>query len=347
MCACIYIFMALSEMLIGFGFSLFSGMTIAQTQENQFTFAIGTLSSKFLAYIFTLFIRKKSFMVSNNPLGRCTLLLFSLPTASLLIMLVFLMSCYKIDDLGYSIMVIISSGVLIFANFMVFEIMNRQNRMMENEMQLSFYEKYLQSQKLHYEELYQHQNELHNFRHDTKNTLISLIGLLKAGETEKAVGVMEKSLDFLTDGGIVDSHNPVIDALLQAKINSAKESGIELKSFIRLEYPIEIDEIELGIVLGNALDNAIEAAEKITDSGSKTINCQIITVSGLIVITVENPIEQKIDTKALETTKADKSLHGYGVKSIKSIASRYGGTADFECNENKFTVRINMVNKKV
>ncbi len=341
----VYIFMGLSEMIIGFGFGLVSGMSIQETQENPFTFALGTLSSKFMAYFFSLIIRNSGIDISNRPLQRNMVLLFSLPAATLLIMLVFLMGCYKIDELSYRMLIVVASIVMLFANIMVFEIISRQNKSLEAEIQLSFYEKYLNSQKQHYEELYKHENEMSKFRHNTKTILLSLIGLIKAGESEKALEVMEKNVGVLSGGAVVNSRNPVVDALLQAKSNLARENGIELSHIIRIEEPIEIDEIELGIIIGNALDNAIEATQKITENERKRIDFRMMSLSSLIAITVENPIEENIDTGNLSTTKSDKALHGYGVQSIKSIAERYGGSAEFECKDRKFLARISMVNK--
>ena len=186
------------------------------------------------------------------------------------------------------------------------------------------------------------------FRHDIRNRLVSLIGLLKQSQTEKAISEMESNLNWINEmnDNIVNSGNPVIDAILQSKLRDAKQKGISIEIFIRFSADVEIDEIELGIILGNALDNAIEAVEKITDGENKTIQFKLISTKDRISISIENPVKDNVDVNNLSTTKVNKFFHGYGVERIKQIARKYDGFANFTCENSIFTTNINMANIK-
>ena len=113
---------------------------------------------------------------------------------------------------------------------------------------------------------------------------------------------------------------------------------------MKLSDEINVDLLELGVLIGNALDNAIEATENIEDSTDKTIFASIITMGGRIVVSVENPVKAEIDTKRISTAKQDKVNHGYGLKSIKTIAQKYDGDVFVSCEGNIFTTSINICN---
>lgn len=107
--------------------------------------------------------------------------------------------------------------------------------------------------------------DFHRERHNLINKLIVLKNEIEHGEKENVIREIDKIIENNhTESYISDSGNQVIDALLNTKYSIAKENGIQflLKIFIPEELPI--NQCDLGVVLGNALDNAIEATEKCT-----------------------------------------------------------------------------------
>lgn len=104
---------------------------------------------------------------------------------------------------------------------------------------------------------------------------------------------------------------------------------------------ILINEIELAVIIGNLFDNAIEANEKIDNF--KYINALIDVDNGEINITMTNPLNKP--NPDLKTTKRDEEHHGLGIKSIKAIAQKYSGTANFVQENSAFNAYVNVVNK--
>lgn len=343
----LYLILALPEAIIGMTLTMLFDIDVAYTQSNELIFATCTITSKFLSYAFVLITRKRGFQTTNISSSKNIFWIYSLPIASLLIMILFLKCCYQIDDFGFQVIVLISSIVLTFANIAVFYIVDKLNELIETKEKLLFAELHINNQVLHYQELNKHQNELRIFRHDIKNRLLSLMALVKDGKSEKALQIMENNLNWLEEmnSNIINSGNPVVDAILQAKLYVAKDKNISMRISTKLAEEIKIDELELGIVLGNALDNAIEAVEKNTINDKKYISLTLMSTDGRISISVSNPVEEDINTEKLSTSKSDKEKHGYGIKSIRTIAQKYDGIVSFSCKNKTFDVSVNMANK--
>lgn len=343
----LYLINALSEAIIGMTLSLLFNVDISYLQSNTVIFATCTVTSKFLSYIFVLITRKRRFKLDSESQKQNVFWIYSLPVASVFIMLLFLRCCYIIEEFSFQIITLVSSIILAFANIAVFYIIDKLNELIETKEKLLFAELHISNQVLHYQELNKHQTELRIFRHDIKNRLVSLMALIKEDQTDKALQIMEKNLNWLDEmnNNIINSGNPIIDAILQSKLHVAKEKQVFLQISTKLAEEIIIDELELGIVLGNALDNAIEATEKLINNERKFVNLTLMSTEGRISISVTNPVADNIDTKRLTTSKKDKERHGYGIKSIQTIAQKYDGIALFTCEDKVFNVNINMANQ--
>ncbi len=335
-----------SEYVIGMVLTSVLQVDVSYLQNNPVIFAVCTLLSKFLAYIVVLVTKKKDFSLENYAKVKYFYLIYSLPVASLFIILLFLRCCYVIDDLSFQIMNLVSSVVLIFANISAFYIIDKINEMTQAKEKLMFTEKHINNQVIHYQELYKYQNELRVFRHDIRNRLFSLMAMVKDGQADKAIQIMENNLNWLEEmnNNIVNSGNPIVDALLQSKLHLAKEKKIKLNLQIKLAGEIKVDELELAIVLGNALDNAIEAVEKVPDKDKKFINLNLMSTDDRISMTVTNPVKDDVNTEKLKTTKPDKRNHGFGTGSIRTVARRYDGIVEFICKDKMFTVNLNICN---
>lgn len=336
---------ALSEAIVGVFISMVFKINIALSQENPILFAVCTLTSKFLAFVIILVAKRfKSDIQAKNKI---TVMVFLLPLASFLIMLLFLRCCYQINDNIFHIITLITSIILSVANVAIFYIIDKQNELIETKEKLLFAEKHINSQVIHYEELYKYQNELRSFRHDIKNILLSLVGLLKDSKTEKAINTIESSLDILDEQNrnIINTGIPVIDAILQSKLASAKGNGVDIKISSKIASEIRIDEIELGIIIGNALDNAVEAIKKDFPSENKEVVFNLVVTYDRISISIVNPVKEDIDTSNLTTSKADKENHGFGIKRIMTLAQKYDGLVSFSCENKAFTSSINLANQ--
>lgn len=329
--------------------TLLSGMLMGEEtldflQDDEIFLGMG-LICKFFSFILIFFVSKRIGKVELGVSKGVSTLLIVQPIATVFVTLVILKCTYELE----SIPAILFSAVavlMIASNLVTLFLIHRQKDYVEAKTRLSFANEQIENQLAHYEELYRYQNEIRTFRHDIKNKLLSVSGLLADGQIEKAVEAVKGEADFLDEAnnGIINSGNPAVDAVLQSKLTIADRKGIKLDFSVKLSGEIKVDLLELGVLIGNALDNAIEATENIEDSTDKTIFASIITMGGRIVVSVENPVKAEVDTKRIGTAKPDKINHGYGLKSIKTIAQKYDGDVFVSCEGNIFTTSINICN---
>ena len=108
---------------------------------------------------------------------------------------------------------------------------------------------------------------------------------------------------------------------------------------------IQISEIDLAIILGNALDNAIEAADKITEQDERKVSLTIKLHNNQIIIVVKNKVTTDVNTDDLKTNKKDVDYHGFGILSIKNLAKKYEGNVMFSCEDNTFQIYIVLKNE--
>ena len=95
-------------------------------------------------------------------------------------------------------------------------------------------------------------------------------------------------------------------------------------------------------LLGNAIDNAIESLRSVADEDKKVIRLDIFGRRNMSVIRVVNYLanEPKMENGMPVTTKLDKENHGFGLKSIKSIAEEYGGMIYISTENHEFTLVV-------
>lgn len=102
-----------------------------------------------------------------------------------------------------------------------------------------------------------------------------------------------------------------------------------IKTKVNIEYPhnTNIRSVDLTTILGNLLDNALEAVETAPDE-LRFLNLTIRRINAMLIIKVENGYGNALAENGgkLTTSKADKASHGWGLKSVQTAADRYDGT---------------------
>lgn len=177
--------------------------------------------------------------------------------------------------------------------------------------------------------------------HNYKNNIITLAQLTEQGKTAE---VKEYLKDEIQQLGIKMNYamtgNKVIDAVLATKKNSAEHKGINFYANGNIPDKCVIGDIDFTNIIGNLLDNAIEAAEKV-EKGNVSI--VIKPQKKFIIIKVKNSYDGNKNNK-LKTTKKDKEYHGIGLKSIKRIVEKYQGEFELEFKEKEVEATVLLLN---
>lgn len=209
------------------------------------------------------------------------------------------------------------------------------------ENQSSQLEKQVKAQVDYYKKIDRLNDDVRQFRHDYRNHLLCIQGMLKAQEYEEATSYVEELTEHTTASSpkFFTGHS-IADSILNDKSEYAQNIGAEIKySGIIHE---DIPPIDICIILANALDNALEACEKITDSSSKIISVKCDYFKPIQLICITNPVSENviINNNNIETSKSDKNNHGIGLYNIRKTVVKYNGEFDITCENNVFTLDI-------
>lgn len=214
------------------------------------------------------------------------------------------------------------------------------------------YEQQIQAQAEHYKTLAASNFETRRFKHDFKNISIAIEKLLADGKHEQALGLLQKYNNTLNSPGVFhttfDTGNGIADALLTDK--SEKASAFNAEITFNGAIPQDfLSPTDLCVILGNTLDNAIEACQKLDFQMNKTISISCNCNSGFLFLSINNPISEKviIHDNHIATTKENKTLHGFGLYSLHSVVKQYDGEVRLSSTDDCFTVDIDLCVKKL
>ena len=134
----------------------------------------------------------------------------------------------------------------------------------------------------------------------------------------------------------IRTNHAIIDAILNQKFLQAENNNIVLDIRAGDLSAIQIPDSLLVTIISNPIDNAIEACSIV--SVKKIVTIKIVIEEGILIFSVINPIAKpvKIINNQIETTKADKSIHGMGLKNVALALSKCNGDYEIICNENSF-----------
>lgn len=158
--------------------------------------------------------------------------------------------------------------------------------------------------------------------------------------SEEAIAEIEKTISLYDSN--INTGNEILDTILTAKSLLCAKNGISISCIAdgkKLRFMSQEDAYSL---LGNALDNAIEAVMKIENRDERIIGLNLQTVGNFIALNVYNTFSGQLlfEEGLPKTTKKDSAYHGYGVKSIKYIAEKYDGKVFVSASEDIFSLKI-------
>ena len=342
-----YVLGTLSEFITSSLFAVLFSLDIKTTAEGPFLI-LGILFSKFLTFIIVFFIRfKKQKVLYNNSLKK-TLIIFLIPCATIVVLLLQYHYFMVVPELKTTsvLMTLLSYIFLISSNIIVLDILEHLYQDAEKENQLRFAEKVIESQSVQYNQLLEHNKNIQRLRHDYKNALMGLISELEQENYTQAISDLKSQLDKLQLP--YNSAYPIgiIGTILNEKNEVATQNGIQIDFSHSELSQIRISEMDLAIILGNALDNAIEATQKLSeDNNNRFISVLIKVLNNQIVIVIKNPVAANVDVNNLTTTKNNSERHGFGLISMRNLVSKYEGEIALSCEDCIFQVHMVLRNQ--
>lgn len=189
------------------------------------------------------------------------------------------------------------------------------------------------------ENVKQQYEETRRIRHDLKQVYAVLSTLLSENKVAEAEEYLSRNYSEIESMEIlIDVGNDFINAILSSKLNRAKALGITVRCCV--DRSLKFDEADMCVLLGNMLDNAIEACEKC--AAPRFVELNIASREEQFLIEVANSVSENVlgENAVLSTTKPNAELHGFGTKSIRQIAEKYDGNVRYFQEGDIFTCEV-------
>ena len=333
----------LIEMIVWYSIGLVFDLSVSEHMEEPNTWIMGAILSKSVLLLIMNFVRLKfkNRKLFENRIYWLLFIVVFMPTA-LIDYLLFRLT-YTITEPFISLLAIIASIGLIISSFVVMFLYERFAVQAESANREQQYEQQLKSQAKHLDDILVMQNQIKGFRHDIKNHWVALRGYFQRNDYEGGIQYIDEMSDKLIEGETIDTGNVALDAIISTKKALAEERNIEFESTVQIPEKMPIDATDICIIFGNALDNAIEACEKIKDD-TKHIKLSVIFEEDAILCKVSNTIS-KGKKLSMKTTKADKENHGFGLENIKQALSKYNHVMKIDQTDKEFILSFIIFNK--
>lgn len=229
---------------------------------------------------------------------------------------------------------VISLVGLLYLNLSVFNYFESYDK----QIKLAALEKILEREDENYRTLAGSYDEIRNIKHDLKNQVELLNNLIKDKNYSAAEEHMKRLYNTVeTATSVCYTGNSSVDSIINLKGDYAKNNSIIFTTKIRVEK-IEFDSVGLCRILGNALDNAIEACQRL-NSEEKYICLAINQLDNKLIIEISNTTAP-VDINNLATSKENKAIHGIGMQSIKQTVSNMGGIMSCSYESGYFMMEI-------
>lgn len=326
------------EMLVLNVMCLIFGISATEVLTTPAYLLLGIIVSKALdlavGYAFCMKNRMKIIEINKTY----WLIFFLLFTSAVVTTFLILGMLSELNSSNYNIMAMVSCIGLYASTFLALYLYARsqqQNQIIRYQEQA---EQQMQAQLKHMDEIILRQNELRAFRHDINNQLTALSGYLDAGDLAGSRQYLAGISDHFKSASLaINTGNNALDAILSAKRALAENHGIRFTSKLRVQENLPIAPEDLCIIFGNALDNAIEACDRLPADAERTIALHLLQDAHTLTCIITNTAPSR-RSASFVTSKTDKAQHGFGLNNIREALDKYGVTPEITWEDGRFTL---------
>jgi len=308
--------------------------------DGSYRNSIGVIISKIMAFSEALLLHNYKISKEKQNVG-WSLWLFSIliPISTLVYEIMFVSSDYPSQN-----KVITSVIILFIINILSFYLYDSLSKSYVRQSILSILETENTLYSKQCEIMQSSTEELQEFRHDMNNQFIALSQLIKSEQYEEAEKQLSR-LTSLTKSKIIysTSGNVIIDGLINYKLQNALIDKIKVKTEIAVPKQINIETTDLVAILGNLIDNALNALADVSED-RRSLTIKVVFSRERLIIRTSNPYIGDVlckDGKIVSAKQSSKN-HGYGLNNIAKAVNKYKGYMDIDYTGNIFTVDILM-----
>ncbi|MBR1970243.1 MAG: GHKL domain-containing protein [Clostridia bacterium] len=298
---------------------------------------ISVIITKILLFYITRLILKQKY---KNPLANgAWLLLIIIPIISIISLSALMLAAINHEEI--KVYILTGMSCIVVANIITYYFFTMLNKDYDTKLKVKLLESQNENALKNIENIDAFVQQMKAVRHDMKNQLLIVRNYINSGKNDEAV----EYINSLTDNYMPNiqeflvTENDAFNAIVNSKIAICNQKGIYIEIKEKKSSLKDLDAVDTGVLFGNLLDNAIEAAEKTVD---KRIVVEVQTRDSYLSILITNSINDSVlrDNKELATSKSDKELHGIGIKSVEAIVKKYDGMIKFYEENGEFCCHI-------
>lgn len=331
---------AISDVLAVVSQMLLFNISTTQSYTEPY-FSLGVLQTFIIVFTALFLIHHTKHHQFANARSKKAWILYLLPLATILTNWTeYAIVCNFDLSTGVELLLVANLFVLILTNFIVFYISDNIYDQLQYEYKLRVAEELISEQSKKYASLIEESAEIKRIKHDQHNFILGAITELNQNKYDTLKIRLSEQLETLKKFSHGKSNDPIFDVVIEHKQKEAEKYGITISRDINTTTTPQVDSIDFAIIIGNLLDNAIEATLKTKSSKSKTI--EIFTEISIdhILISITNPVDEEIDVNQLNTTKPDQKNHGFGLLSVNKIVEKHSGSLILKCQDGIFEASI-------
>lgn len=246
---------------------------------------------------------------------------------------------YELNSTYYNNVATVSTVGMTFFTVLVLYLYEKQAEQGKQLRMREQYERHLKSQVKHLDEILLKQEELRRVRHDMTNQLVAIQGYFHEGDTAGGEAYVTSLLQNLqTPSARIKTGNSALDAILSTKKALAESKDIIVDMEVQISDQLPLEPVDVCVIFGNALDNAIEACDRITE-GEKKISLVLVQREGKLLCRITNTALSGI-TNVHITSKKDKENHGFGLVNLRESLEKYDCEPVMDYNDGFFSMKF-------
>lgn len=330
----IFMFALLGEIVIAIVIGLSNFDLLGQTPQTEMFYEI---VMELFFWAMTLVVQRFKNVGNNIPISKVlniALIVFPISSVCLEIM-IFQQPSMNEKLAGFSLF------CCMITNFILIYLYDSLSKMFQERTRAAIVEREKEYYHNQAEMLKNQSEELRRFRHDFKNRMVVIEEMASEHQCDRLLEYTRQVVEKMAQTKVYSATgNFVIDSVINYKLSMAVDHGADVKANVILPEEAFMEEDDIVVVLGNLLDNAIEAIQRVLDDSF--IYLDVGLEKGTLLIHIENSYDAIVckDKQRFITRKQDVNLHGIGLQSVNNIVEKYDGVMEIENDNEKFSVDI-------
>lgn len=328
----------LGEMGVGMVLALQAPSSVANMKSDTLFYFQGIFISKLVELIIVKVIARFRNKQVYALKARTWLGIMLIPITNIVIAYELNSIAYQSSDTRNKLKLFLIFLCMLATTAVAFHLFENELKTVERNVRLDMLEKQIGNEQAYYKDLARTQTELQKTAHDMKNALLAVLGTVSDGNAPAAEGKLRDMLQVATDSlQTVYTGRATVDAMLNVKARRMRDLHIRFEPICFLRKEMALDDIDFCIFLGNALDNAIEACEKLPEE-KRYIQLKLLESDGTLSCSIENPTNGALPENGARTTKRDRRRHGFGLENMREIVRKNGGEMETRSADGKFVL---------